>query len=75
MDAGISQVPMSQGRVAEAAAPFVMAPAPPLMRRLTVPPQEGQELISGSDIFWRRSKCPPHSRHSYSYAGMGLLLA
>jgi hypothetical protein len=44
-------------------APLVMAPAPPLMRRLTGPPQEGQEFSSGSDIFCRRSKWLPHSRH------------
>jgi hypothetical protein len=79
MDAGIWQAPVPQAPMphvgAALAVPFVMAPAPPLMRRWTDPLQEGQELSSGSDIFCRRSKCPPQSRHWYSYAGMGRLLA
>jgi len=62
--AGMAHCPVvSQGRAEEADAPRVMAPAPPLMRRWTGPPQEGQEFSSGSDIFCRRSKWLPHSRH------------
>lgn len=53
-------------------APRVRMPAPPLINRCTVPPQEGQASSSGSDIFWRRSKCESQLRHSYAYAGMGI---
>jgi hypothetical protein len=71
----MAQTPVvSQGRAENADAPWVIAPAPPLMRRLTRPSQDGQEFSSGSDIFCRRSKWLPHSRHWYSYAGMGRLL-
>jgi hypothetical protein len=71
----MAQTPVdSHGLAEDADAPWVMAPAPPLMRRLTGPPQEGQEFSSGSDIFCRRSKWLLHSRHWYSYAGMGRLL-
>jgi len=46
--------------------PFVMAPAPPLMRRRTGPPQEGQSSSAGSDIFWRFSKREEQESQRYS---------
>jgi hypothetical protein len=36
--------------------PFVIAPAPPLIRRFTGPPQAGHSKSAASDIFWRFSK-------------------
>jgi hypothetical protein len=36
--------------------PFVIAPAPPLIKRFTLPPQSGQTETGSSDIFCRRSK-------------------
>jgi hypothetical protein len=41
---------------AEDALPFVIAPAPPLISRFTLPPQSGQMETGASDIFCRRSK-------------------
>jgi hypothetical protein len=35
---------------------FVIAPAPPLISRFTLPPHSGQADTAGSDIFCRRSK-------------------
>jgi len=46
--------------------PFEIAPAPPLISRLTLPPHSGQVEIGGSDIFCRRSKWWLHAVHSYS---------
>jgi hypothetical protein len=70
---GISHAPpASHGRGALAETPpFDITPAPPLMSLFTAPPHPGQAFTSGSDIFCRRSKWSPQSRHSYSYAGMG----
>ncbi|HKF49040.1 MAG TPA: hypothetical protein VKB38_16905 [Terracidiphilus sp.] len=46
---GMQQPPDSHAGAAEA--PFVIAPAPPLISRFTSPPQSGHALTSGSDIF------------------------
>jgi hypothetical protein len=45
---------------------FVIAPAPPLISRLTWPPHSGQTESGFSDIFWRFSKRWLHAAHWYS---------
>lgn len=62
--------PWKASALEDALPPFEMAPAPPLMRRWTAPPQRGQAAMGASDIFWRWSKWWPQLLQWYSYAGM-----
>jgi hypothetical protein len=58
--------PDAQEDMAGWLAPFVIAPAPPLMSRCTAPPHAGQDSIAASDIFWRLSKRAAQSSQRYS---------
>jgi hypothetical protein len=59
-------MPQLMDSAGEEPLPFVIAPAPPLISRFTLPPHSGQTETGGSDIFWRRSKCWLHAAHWYS---------
>jgi hypothetical protein len=48
------------------AVPLAITPAPPEINLRTAPPQSGQAAISGSDIFWRRSKWLSQASQRYS---------
>jgi len=61
--------PEAQGGAASAwwwLEPFVIVPAPPLMRRWMGPPQDGHSSMAGSDIFCRFSKLEEQESQRYS---------